>query len=232
MGVSARTDTGTIKAMARALIVEDDPVFSSLLNRILQEDAGFEGAVIAGSLAEARTVLRKASFPLVLLDLGLPDGRGTELLADIPDESCTIVVTVFGEESAVIDAIALGADSYLLKDDPTLGQSIVAALEGESSLSPAVATHLLSSWRRLTGANGRVKRSPKAAMLSPRESEILQHFAEGLSYCDTADRLGISRHTVADHVKSIYRKLTVNSRAEAVSKGLRKGLISLPTGAA
>ena len=231
MGVSTRTDTGTIRTMARALIVEDDPVFSSLLNRILQEDAGFEGAVTAGSLAEARKVLRGDSFPLVLLDLGLPDGRGTELLADIPEESCTIVITVFGDESAVIDAMAQGADSYLLKDDPALGKSIVAALDGESSLSPAVATHLLSSWRRLTGASGRVKRISKDTVLSPREAEILQHFAEGLSYCDTASRLGISRHTVADHVKSIYRKLTVNSRAEAVSKGLRKGLISLPTDA-
>ncbi|MGB5334468.1 MAG: response regulator transcription factor [Woeseiaceae bacterium] len=230
--MSDRTDTGTIRTMARALIVEDNPAFSSVLNRILQEDAGFEGAIIAGSLAEARKVLQRVSFPLVLLDLGLPDGRGTELLADIPDESCTIVVTVFGEESAVIEAMALGADSYLLKDDPMLGQSIVAALNGEASLSPAVATHLLSSWRRLTGANGRTKRILKDAVLSPREAEILQRFAEGLSYCDTAERLGISRHTVADHVKSIYRKLTVNSRAEAVSKGLRKGLISLPTDAA
>ena len=68
----------------------------------------------------------------------------------IPEETCTIVVTVFGGEPEVIDAMARGADAYLLKDDPSLGQSIVAALDGEAPLSPAVATHLLSSWRRLT----------------------------------------------------------------------------------
>ena len=218
--------------MATALIVEDDPAFSSLLSRILQEDVGFEGAVVAGSLAEARKLLAKSDYSLVLLDLGLPDGRGAELLGAIPEDSCTIVVTVFGDEPAVIDAMARGADAYLLKDDPTLGQSIVATLRGETSLSPAVATHLLSSWRRLTGATGRNREGGVGAVLSPREAEILQSFAEGLSYNDTAERLGISQHTVADHVKSMYRKLTVNSRAAAVSKGLRKGLVRLPTDAA
>ena len=218
--------------MARPLIVEDDPAFSSLLNRILQEDAGFEGAIIAATLAEARKVLGKVDPPLVLLDLGLPDGRGVELLKDIPEDVCTIVVTVFDDEPDVIAAMAHGANAYLLKDDPALGQSILAALDGKSPLSPAVATHLLSSWRRLTGATGRAKPHATGAVLSPRESEILQSFAEGLSYCDTAKRLGISQHTVADHVKSMYRKLTVNSRAAAVTKGLRKGLVQLPTDAA
>ena len=104
--------------MARPLIVEDDPAFSSLLNRILQEDAGFEGAIIAATLAEARKVLGKVDPPLVLLDLGLPDGRGVELLKDIPEDVCTIVVTVFDEEPDVIAAMAHGANAYLLKDDP------------------------------------------------------------------------------------------------------------------
>lgn len=217
--------------MARALIVEDDPGYSSLLSRILQDDAGFEESIIVASLAEARETLTKFDFPLVLIDLGLPDGCGSELLADIPATTCTIVVTVFGDEPAVIDAMARGADAYLLKDDLALGQSIVAALDGRSALSPAVATHLLASWRRLAGVARHGEQDAEKSALSPRETEILQSFADGLSYSDTAKQLGISRHTVADHVKNLYRKLTVNSRAGAVSKGLRTGLVRLPTDA-
>lgn len=215
--------------MTRALIVEDDPAFAFLLSQILQEEVGFEGAIIANSLAEARNVLANGEFPLLLLDLGLPDGHGTELLAELPNSTCTLVITVFGDEKEITAAIAAGADGYVLKDEPRLADAIRSAMSGESPLSAPVATQLVSSWRRLTGSTRTPVAHTPGVSLSPRETEILQTFAEGLSYNDTAERLGISGHTVADHAKSIYRKLAVNSRASAVSKGISSGLVHLPT---
>ncbi|MEM7430668.1 MAG: response regulator transcription factor [Pseudomonadota bacterium] len=211
--------------MLRALIVEDDPDFSELLHRIVLDDTEFETISIASSLADAREYLTATEFGLILLDLGLPDGSGVDLLGTIPATTSVIVVTVFDDEPDVIDAMARGANGYLLKDDPALGQAIVATINGGSSLSPSVAAHLVSSWRRLTGAVGDSRGDTEPTRLSPREREILQSFADGLTYQDTARRLGISQHTVADHVKNLYRKLQVNSRAAAVNRGLQEGLV-------
>lgn len=213
--------------MTRALIVEDDPRFALLLRDILSEDVGIDEVVSAATLTQARRLLEHSYFRLTLLDLGLPDGSGAELLGELPDETCAIIVTVFGDEDAVTRAMAAGADGYLLKDDATIGASIRSAMDGQTPLSAAVATHLIRSWRRLTGSEPLHSNEPCDVSLSPRETEILQSFAEGLSYNDTARELGISAHTVADHVKNIYRKLTVNSRASAVSKALRAGLVRL-----
>ena len=215
--------------MTCALIVEDDPEFAAILADILVDDVGIRQTVTAPTLAAARDALDLEDISLVMLDLALPDGRGSTLLHDIPADTCTVVISVFGSETAVIEAMSAGADGYLLKDDANIATSIQAALAGESPLSAPVASHLIASWRRLTGTAERREEESEEVPLSPRESEILQHFANGLSYLETADTLKISRHTVADHVKNIYRKLTVNSRASAVSKGLRKGLVHLPT---
>ena len=138
--------------MARALIVEDDPAFSALLKRILLDESGFDGVSIAGSLTEARVRLKTQSIDLVLLDLGLPDGSGVDLMADISAETPVLVVTVFDDEPEVINAMARGANGYLLKDDPALGEAILAVQKGGLPLSPSVAGHLVSSWRRLTGS--------------------------------------------------------------------------------
>jgi len=215
--------------MTCALIVEDDPDFAAILADIVVDDVGIGQVVTAPTLQAARQALASHDVSLVLLDLALPDGRGSTLLADIPTDTCTVVISVFGSETAVVEAMSAGADGYLLKDDANIATSIRAAMAGESPLSAPVARHLVASWRRLTGSTDRRDDSSDDVPLSPRESEILQQFANGLSYVETADQLKISRHTVADHVKNIYRKLTVNSRASAVSKGLRKGLVHLPT---
>ena len=216
-------------AMTCALIVEDDPDFAAILAEILVDDVGVSEVVSASTLEIARESFEHHDISLVLLDLALPDGRGSTLIPDIPPDTCTVVISVFGSETAVVEAMSAGADGYLLKDDANIGTAIRAAMAGESPLSAPVASHLIASWRRLTGATDRRGDPSDDVPLSPREAEILQQFANGLSYVETADQLKISRHTVADHVKNIYRKLTVNSRASAVSKGLRKGLVHLPT---
>jgi DNA-binding NarL/FixJ family response regulator len=157
---------------------------------------------------------------VALVDLGLPDGSGLDVIRAIAAErdSVAVVLSVFDDEATVLDAIEAGASGYLLKDDADVPEAILRAANGESPVSPAIAVHLL---RRLRPA------APSEASLTPREIELLECFARGHSYKEAALRLGISYHTVTDHVKAVYRKLAVRTRGEAVFAAVSNGIIRL-----
>lgn len=207
---------------ARVAVVEDDPVLARAIAANVVA-AGFELAGVAGSLAEGR-VLARPGVDLILLDLGLPDGSGHDLIEGAP---CKVVVlSVLADVASVVRAIELGADGYLLKeaDVPQLASAISTVLEGGASINPAVAVHLLARLRRPSN-----DREPRPS-LTTREISILEGLAKGLSYKELAELFGVSYHTVADHVKAVYRKLAVNSRAEAVFEAVQSGIISLRDG--
>lgn len=167
---------------------------------------------------------------VLLTDLGLPDGNGADLIREASlahPRMRIMVITVFGDESHVMDAMLAGATGYLLKDasDREIGQAILDLLGGGSPISPGAARYLL---KHLRGAR---KAAPSPAVsaadeLSARELEVLQRVADGCRYAEIAKKLGISLNTVATHVAHIHDKLAVNSRAKAVREGGRRGLLS------
>jgi DNA-binding NarL/FixJ family response regulator len=215
-----------LPSLRSALILEDVPAIRDWLGGLLHEI--FPGIAVqaASTLAQGRRILADGARPqLALVDLGLPDGSGTALireLAQMPSPCTIVVTTLFADDEHLFPALRAGAHGYLLKDQPQ--ERLVAALEGilrgEPALSPAIAQRLLRAFNTpdetAPGSN---------AVLTPREREVLTLIAKGSRLPDVVQRLGISRHTASDHVKNIYRKLEVTSRAEATLKAVRLGLV-------
>ncbi|AJD47880.1 two component LuxR family transcriptional regulator [Isoalcanivorax pacificus W11-5] len=206
------------------LIVEDDPLIRRRLERILLQ-VGYRPDMLchAASLAEARQHQAAQCTALALVDLGLPDGHGTELIAELraADPAMGIlVISAWSTEDAIMAALRAGATGYLLKerDDLEVSLSIRSVLRGGAPIDPFIA-------RRLIGELYRAPPVSDDATLSTREGEVLLLVADGLSNREIAERLHISRYTVESHVKHIYRKLAVSSRIRAISEARSRGLL-------
>ncbi len=221
---------------ARVLIVEDDPLVREGLAGLLADCADLVVEAAVPCVCDALVAL--ASAPdLILLDLCLPDGEGVDVIRAVranPGLASTriLVLSLFNDEGRVLGALGAGADGYLLKDcEPDmLRRSIRATLAGEAPISPAAAAHLLRQFRATPEVLKDERRAASGESLSPltaREIDLLKLLAKGLSYAEAAATMGISSHTVHDHVKNIYRKLDVNSRGEAVFEAVSMGVISL-----
>jgi DNA-binding NarL/FixJ family response regulator len=217
----------------RVLIVEDNPAAREHLARIAQ--ATFKASVVigsAGDLAQARELLHQQEWGLMLLDLELPDGSGIELLKEFAPLKCVkVVTTLYSDDQHLFPALQLGADGYLLKEDPAevLVDELRKIMHGESPLSPAIAKRLLSYFRApvapevLPGVSDPA--DANRVKLSPRESEVLLFLSKGLTAREIAELLNIKWFTVNDHIKAIYRKLNVSSRAEAAVIAAKQGLL-------
>lgn len=213
-------------AQRRLLIVEDDRLLLEQLMRATTGSAGWS-VLPAGSIAAARAQLNQKKFDAVFLDLGLPDGDGVSLIAELrrANPACEIlVITVFADEKRVIRSLAAGASGYILKSDLTeYAHRLVSIIEaGGSPVSPAIARSLINRFRP---SHTEVVNS--SGTLSQRESEVLNLCAKGLRYTEIGEVLGVSTHTVNTHLKSVYRKLMVHSRGEAVFEARRYGLIDV-----
>ncbi len=208
-------------------IVEDDPIVAGYLANIVNSDEALALAGRAENIADAGA-MDFAGVDLVLLDIGLPDGSGVDLVEGIKQSGDTkvLMITSFGDRESVLMAIEAGADGYLLKDDlaEAVQRGIHVTLEGGSPISPSTATHLLDRVRR---NDEQFAVEPEDSMFTSREIEALQLFAKGASYKETADAMGISHKTIGNHVKSIYRKLAVNSRSEAVYEAIKTGQLKI-----
>lgn len=226
----------------RVLIVEDDPTTLERLAALVESHDAFELFGRAASLHEARGLIAGDMPDVLLTDLGLPDGSGIELIAQVAAASAgteIAVMTVFADEGHVLRAIEAGATGYLIKDgnDQDVITAIGQLVRGESPISPSIARHVL---RRLV-PGGRSEAAGAAETASPalnpdaagsdkplltdRETDVLRQIAKGFSYDEIAAALGISVHTVTTHIKNIYRKLAVRSRGEAVFEAMQLGLI-------
>lgn len=212
---------------AQVVIVEDDPRIAAHVSHGVTAQGGLSLLGLAGSLAEARALLDHRA-DLFILDLGLPDGNGIDLIAEIRATRGPVpkilVLSVLGDQMTVLAAVMAGADGYLLKDLDSLdiGQQAAAALSGGAPLSPSIAAYVL---RYLRGQQEQPKSDDEDPDLSPREYELLQLLARGQNNRQAAEALSLSPHTVGDHVKSIYRKLGVSSRGEAMVRAFRSGLL-------
>lgn len=214
------------EALTRRIgIVEDDPIIRHHIARIFDAAPDLLLVSEAQSLSEARLLIRQP-LDLLMLDLGLEDGSGLELIGEIlaqPEPPRILVLTVFGDESTVMSALARGADGYLLKDSDAddLLENVRQTLNGGSPISASVAAYLLRHLRNQTAPEPETE----CASLTPRELELLKLLAKGLSNKEVGIALEISHFTVGDHIKAIYRKLAVRSRGEAVFEAVHRGLI-------
>ena len=214
-------------SMLTIVIVEDEPRTRQRLADFVSRQAGWALLGSVGRLSDARLLLQASSPDVLLLDLGLPDGSGLDLLAELTaspeNRPGTLVISVLGDERSVLRAIELGASGYLLKDadDTAIRAAIDELMLGGAPLSPSIAVHLM---RRFQAAPGRsISRSNNP--LSEREVELLRLIAKGLSYEEVGRVLGLKYNTVTSYAKDIYRKLQVHSRSEAVFEARQAGLM-------
>ena len=220
-------------APTRILVVDDDEAFRESVCTAIARDDAMVLAAQAGSVARAREAIVRGNFDVALVDLGLPDGNGIDLIREIArtrPEIDVMVVTVFGDEAHVIASIEAGATGYLLKRSliDTLGATVRELRAGGSPISPVIARQLLQRFKR--GADDAALAQQAVAViddggLSEREREVLLFIAKGFTVGEIANMLHLSAHTVATHVKHIYRKLAVHSRTEAVYEAGRMGLL-------
>ena len=212
----------------RIAVVEDDLNLRDYFIEIISGAPDLDLAGAASSIVGARDLIRLKP-DLFLLDIGLPDGSGLELVAPIRAANATrvLIVTSFGDRETVVAATLAGADGYLLKDsDPDeLLDGIRATLDGGAPISAAAAVYLLERLRK----EPRLVEQAVAEEdgLSEREVELLNLFARGLSYKEAAKQMGISPLTVGNYVKTVYSKLAVHSRSEAVYEALKTGQLKI-----
>ena len=186
----------------------------------------FPGAdIIQADSVRAASQHATRAIDLALIDLGLPDGSGIDVLRLMSASKSTatkVVTTVMGDDVSIVSALSAGADGYLLKENTTgvLAHQLAQLTHGLPAISPSVARRIMEHFR-LTGPS-----IAQEARLTARETQVLGLIARGLRNAEVASDMGISDHTVADYIKIIYRKLGISSRAEASWHAARLGLYS------
>lgn len=223
-------------APIRVFVVEDQ---TKILKNQLKLLEGVKDIQIVGTALSGEAALEevaKANPDVLLLDLGLPRMSGIDVTRALKASSPKIeilIFTVFDEEEKVLEAVQAGASGYLLKGAPT--EKIIEAIKevsaGGTVIQPNLARRLLRHFR-VPDVPGDVPApppdlEPDLKPLSDREKEILQLIAKGVSNSEAARLLNLSKATIRTHLEHIYRKLEVTNRVEAVTEGIRKGLISV-----
>ena len=217
------------KTGASILVVEDDDHTRDYLVATLEADEHVHRVDGARTLREGSTRLAESPPDVMLVDLGLPDGSGLDLIRQAREQSPetrSMVITIFADERSTIRAIEAGACGYLLKSDvpEDLRRAVAQLLDGGAPISPAIASHLL---RRFGASPSSPPADPKGPRLTTRETEVLQLIVRGRSYREVAEALGITRHTATTHIRNIYGKLAVKSRSEAVYEAISRGIVKV-----
>lgn len=212
-------------SVVRVMIVEDEQATQRHFAAAISGDARTELVGKASTAREAIALLPVASPDVLLVDLGLPDVHGTEVIRfaarSLPE--CDIMVfTVFGDERNVLSSIEAGATGYVLKDSENadLLNQILELRAGGAPMSPGVARLVLTRMRTRRGAKAKHSDRGEAAPepLTSRETDVLHLLSRGYTYAEVGERLDISVHTVTSHIKNSYRKLAVHSAAAAVAR--------------
>lgn len=213
-----------ISPMIKIILVEDHPVFRSLLSEQIDNQEDMECVGIYGTAPDALTAVEKNPHPdIIILDLGLPSMHGLEALPQfkaLAPGTKVMVLTISDDRAKVLEALSLGAHGYVLKTDSM--ERILAGLRnimrGEAPMSPAIATMVLGAFHKTPSAG-------TDAELSNKELEVLKALAKGQARKQVADNLCLSINTVNTHVRHIYEKLKVHNLTGALSKASKGGLI-------
>ncbi|ORE85995.1 LuxR family transcriptional regulator [Oceanococcus atlanticus] len=211
--------------MKKVIIVEDMPDAAQWLSDIVCDVFGARTQIQhVPTLGAARRTLASTAADLALVDLNLPDGGGHEFIQEsMRSDARTIcvVTTVYDDDAHLLPALRAGARGYLLKTDPrdVLIAQLQGILENRPPLSASVAQRIMQFF---------VNPEPSIEPLTEREKDVLRCIAQGLRSRDVADQLGVSLNTVSTHIKRVYAKLDISSRAEATLAAERMGMLDLP----
>ena len=207
-----------IARAVRVVIADDHPIWRSGVRADLGENFHVVGE--AGDAGEAIAEIRKHHPDLVLCDLHMPDGGGLRVAQTCGEETRIVVLTVSEAERDLLDAIAAGAQGYLVKSTPPeeLRNSLWRAAKGEPVFSPALAGLVLGEFRRMARDSGPLK------PLSEREREVLRYVARGHTYREIGEELHIAEKTVENHVRNILGKLHLARRQELIRYAVEHGI--------
>ncbi|MGA0570974.1 LuxR C-terminal-related transcriptional regulator [Variovorax sp. VNK109] len=213
-------------------LIEDDTTVHDFVLRTLQARPEWKLAGYSASFAHAAENAADAAASVYLVDLGLPDGHGEDLLKmlSVSNPGCELLVfTVFGDETRLINAIEAGATGYVLKG--CSGEELISAIEqiqeGGAPISSLLARLLLKRLRSVQDSLPPVRADALSSevILSERETDVLKLVAQGYVNKEIARKLDISGHTVGSHIKNLYRKLAVHTRVQVVRAAQERGLV-------
>jgi DNA-binding NarL/FixJ family response regulator len=223
-------------------LVEDDVHFQNAIVTAIAASPDIRLMSLASTRAQGLQSLQSAPADVLLVDLGLPDGSGIDVIraAHTQWPTCAVMVcTAFGDEAHVLQSIEAGASGYLLKDsEPDNMLHEIRSLHGGGSpISPLIARQILMRFRAapaaaatpVASAAPATAQPPAAgenAMLSTREKEVLELITKGFTADEIARLMQVSQHTVQTYVRRIYSKLNVNSRAEAIYEARHQGILA------
>ncbi|MDY0748554.1 response regulator transcription factor [Paucibacter sp. R3-3] len=212
--------------MDHILLLEDIPEIRAWLKVLVKQVFANAEITECSRVQDALVQVNTKRFTLALLDLGLPDGSGVDVIAALREkqpEVQSVIVTIHDDDEHLFPALQAGAFGYLLKEQSRelLVEQLQRMSQGEPPLSPSIARKVIAYFTS--------KARPPAVLLhevslTDRETEVLLRVAKGFTLPEIGVQLGLSRHTIADYVKQIYRKLNVSSRAEAALEAQRLGL--------
>lgn len=208
-----------------ALIIEDEPIIQERLKSLLMSIGySYHDLLFANTLSQALTLIKKEKIEFALVDLGLPDGNGTNFIYKFRQKNATapiLVISAWSTRDAILKAIQAGATGYLLKerDDFEVSMSIKHMLKGGTPIDPFLAQLILST----------IIKKPQpldnsSEILSSRQLQILEYVVQGMNNQDIATALGLSRYTIESHLRNIYNKLAVDSRSKAINIAHTLGL--------
>jgi len=208
----------------KVLLVEDDEAMRQEFEAMVVTHGKLSLVGSVATLADAWTVLSHVIPDVAIIDLGLHDGDGIELIKAMRQRgfpTAVLVATIFGDEAHVIRAIEAGARGYLLKDTSIeeFSRAVELVHDGGAPLSPQIARHLLKRF----GQAEKLTIAARAEILTVREVDILKHISQGFTVAESARMLHISTHTVATHIKNIYSKLAVHNRVGAIIQARNQG---------
>ncbi|XHS79033.1 response regulator [Burkholderiaceae bacterium UC74_6] len=213
--------------MNHILLLEDIPEIRAWLKVLVKQVFANAQITECSRVQDALLQVSSQRFTLALLDLGLPDGSGVDVVTALREkqpEVQSVIVTIHDDDEHLFPALQAGAFGYLLKEQSRelLMEQLQRISQGEPPLSPSIARKVIAYFA--------AQRRPNTAALlhevslTERETEVLLRVAKGFTLPEIGVQLGLSRHTIADYVKQIYRKLNVSSRAEAALEAQRLGL--------
>lgn len=214
--------------MIRVLICDDQIIVCEGLEAILSAEPGIQVVGMALDGGEALDMIEQQKPDVVLMDLKMPglDGiQATNHIASRHPETRVLVLTTYGDDEWIFDAIRSGAAGFLLKGTPkaTLIEAVKGTAEGQTFIDPTIAGKLFTHIARCTAPPD----TSVVSELSNREVEVLRLLAQGLTNHEISGRLHLSNGTVRNYVSSIFSKLNVADRTQAAVFAMRHGLVNL-----